>query len=170
MLADFIEGDFEMIRVFVNALNEGQPGLNLGDDTVESLETIMRRLRDVLLGPSLFAIASPDHASRTSLPARRQIRAHAALRDPGLAASAVLLRHHRSCVRVDAAPQLTRPGLRLTLQLARVTLAIPMAVDKAMREDAEREALASADPQALSQGRGLLNKRVACVLCELGCG
>ena len=57
MLADFIEGDFEMIRVFVNALNEGQPGLNLGDDTVESLETIMRRLRDVLLGPLPFAIA-----------------------------------------------------------------------------------------------------------------
>ena len=45
-----------------------------------------------------------------------------------------------------------------------------MAVDKAMREDAEREALASADPQALSQGRGLLNKRVACVPSELGRG
>jgi hypothetical protein len=38
------------IIAFIDALNEGNPGLNLGDDAIETLETAFRRMRDVLLG------------------------------------------------------------------------------------------------------------------------
>ncbi|PLW29379.1 hypothetical protein PCASD_21352 [Puccinia coronata f. sp. avenae] len=42
---EFMDGDFEMIRVVINALNEGNPGLNLGEDVVASLEGVVGRLR-----------------------------------------------------------------------------------------------------------------------------
>lgn len=33
-----------------DVLNEGNPGLNLGEDAVETLETAFRRMRELLLG------------------------------------------------------------------------------------------------------------------------
>jgi hypothetical protein len=70
----FLAGDFEMIRVFVSeltilallcktervsetdplltladALNEGNPGLNLGEETIDNLEGAFRRVREVVL-------------------------------------------------------------------------------------------------------------------------
>jgi hypothetical protein len=69
-----MDGDFEMIRALVSeylcyrinnrtrfqdanitcliidALNENNPGLNLGDDAIETLEIAFRRMRDLLLG------------------------------------------------------------------------------------------------------------------------
>ncbi|CAG8468141.1 7187_t:CDS:2 [Scutellospora calospora] len=49
LFLEFMDGDFEMIRALVNALNEGNPGLNLGEDAIETLETAFRRMRELLL-------------------------------------------------------------------------------------------------------------------------
>jgi len=85
--AQFLNGDFEMIRVFASAssaafplvantprgqpadcgrlfhaaaLNEGNPSLNLGDETVDSVEGAFRRVREVLLCASApCALALP---------------------------------------------------------------------------------------------------------------
>ncbi|WAQ89603.1 hypothetical protein PtA15_11A293 [Puccinia triticina] len=46
---EFMDGDFEMIRVVINALNEGNPGLNLGEEVVTSLESTMGKLRQRLI-------------------------------------------------------------------------------------------------------------------------
>lgn len=65
-------GDFEMIRVLVSAystvasalvvskantplpdaMNEGNPGLNLGEEAVDSIEGAFKRLRHMMLGAS----------------------------------------------------------------------------------------------------------------------
>lgn len=80
VMCEFLEGDFDMIRVLVReshircfessrptacwgtsitnlrmpscaeALNDGSSGIQVGNDTVESLEGAFRKLREVLLG------------------------------------------------------------------------------------------------------------------------
>jgi hypothetical protein len=53
------------------ALNEGNPGLNVGDDTVESIEGVFRRLREALLGAHyhcLFMSGRDCCLTRTKLP------------------------------------------------------------------------------------------------------
>ncbi|ORY86630.1 hypothetical protein BCR35DRAFT_302335, partial [Leucosporidium creatinivorum] len=52
VFTEFLAGDFEIIRVFVNALNEGNPGLNLGEETIDNLEGAFRRVREVVLSGS----------------------------------------------------------------------------------------------------------------------
>ena len=92
--------------MFVNALNEGQPGLNLGDETVENLEGVFRRLREILLAGHRYLRVVKFELIRL-----------------------YEIQHSlRSLSYFDITGR-----LRLTLQLARVTLAIPMAVDQAMR-------------------------------------
>ncbi|CAJ0830518.1 3913_t:CDS:2, partial [Entrophospora sp. SA101] len=49
LFLEFMDGDFEMIRSLVNALNEGNPELNLGEDTIETIETVFRGMRETLL-------------------------------------------------------------------------------------------------------------------------
>lgn len=50
MYCDFLDkGDFEMVRVLVEALNASNPGLNLGEDTIDGIEVAMRKLRQILL-------------------------------------------------------------------------------------------------------------------------
>lgn len=53
MYCDFLEkGDFEMVRVLVEALNASNPGLNLGEEAIEGIEGALKRLRGILLGES----------------------------------------------------------------------------------------------------------------------
>ncbi|GAA99971.1 uncharacterized protein L969DRAFT_19559 [Mixia osmundae IAM 14324] len=112
MFGEFMEGDFEMIRVLVNALNEGNPGLNLGEEAVENLEGAFRKIREMLLaGQKYLRIVKFEFI--------RLYEIQHSLRQ--LSYFNVLGR------------------LRLTLQLARVTLSIPMAIDKAMKEDDDDE-------------------------------
>ncbi|KAM0790910.1 hypothetical protein ACM66B_004217 [Microbotryomycetes sp. NB124-2] len=108
VFTEFLNGDFEMIRVFVNALNEGNPGLNLGDETVDSLEGAFRRVREVLLSGQKYM---------------RLIRFE-------------LIRLYQIQSDLRALSYFDILGrLRLTLALTRVTLEIPMVLDKAMREE-----------------------------------
>lgn len=50
VFCEFLDGDFEMIRVLVNAMNESNPGLNLGEDAVDSIEGAFAKLREIMLG------------------------------------------------------------------------------------------------------------------------
>ncbi|KAK0530164.1 hypothetical protein OC834_003403 [Tilletia horrida] len=110
VFCEFMEGDFEMIRVLVNALNEGNPGLNLGNDAVDSLEGAFRRLRKLLL-------AGKKYLTIIRFELIRMYEIQHSLRQ--LSYFDVFGR------------------LRLTLQLARVTLSIPMAIDQAMKEPSD---------------------------------
>lgn len=58
VFCEFMEGDFEMVRVMINALNEGNPGLDLGDDAVENLEGAFRKMRAVVMGAFGFSKTS----------------------------------------------------------------------------------------------------------------
>lgn len=96
----FMSGDFETIRVFVNSLNESNPGLNVGDETVDNLEGAFRRVRDVLLS----AFSSSRRRScrltplsrRPEIPRHHPLRAHSPLRDPALPPLPPLPRPRRS--------------------------------------------------------------------------
>ncbi|GAA5844853.1 hypothetical protein JCM11251_007347 [Rhodosporidiobolus azoricus] len=108
VINEFLNGDFEMIRVFVTALNEGNPGLNLGDEAVDNLEGAFKRVREALLAGQrylrlikfeLIRLYEIQHSLRT------------------LSYFDVYGR------------------LRLTLALTRVSLEIPMVLDRAMRDE-----------------------------------
>lgn len=50
MYCDFMEkGDFEMVRVLVEALNASNPGLNLGEEAIDGIEGALKRLRHIIL-------------------------------------------------------------------------------------------------------------------------
>lgn len=157
MYCEFLEkGDFEMVRVLVEALNASNPGLNLGDDAIEGIEGALRRLRGILLaGAKHFRIV------RFELIKLYEIQ-----------------HDLRQLSYFDVFGR-----LRLSLQLARVTLSIPMAIDRAMKEEgdeeeAEREGIDGEGPNGLVEEgyagadgeegrivkRGLLGPRVAGVL------
>ena len=105
---EFLEGDFEMIRVLINALNEGNPGLDLGDDAVNNIEGAFRKLREILLAGKKYLTIIRFELIR-------------------------LYEIQHSLRQLSYFDVFGR--LRLTLQLARVTLSIPMAIDQAMKEN-----------------------------------
>ncbi|KAM0750818.1 DnaJ-domain-containing protein [Meredithblackwellia eburnea MCA 4105] len=108
VFTEFINGDFEMIRVFVNALNDGNPGLNLGDEAVDNLEGAFRRVREIVLSGQKYL---------------RLIKFE-------------LIRLYEIQHSLRALSYFDFSGrLRLTLALTRVTLEIPMVLDRAMREE-----------------------------------
>lgn len=96
-----------MIRVLINALNESNPGLNLGDDAVGSIEDAFAKLRELMK-------AGKKYLSIVRFELIRLYEIQHSLRQ--LSYFDVFGR------------------LRLTLQLARVTLSIPMAIDQAMKD------------------------------------
>ncbi|PLW07484.1 hypothetical protein PCANC_24789 [Puccinia coronata f. sp. avenae] len=103
---EFMDGDFEMIRVVINALNEGNPGLNLGEDVVASLEGVVGRLRSRV-------VSGKKYVGLVRFELMKLYELQASLR--ALSYFNLLGR------------------LRLSLALARVTLSIPMQIDQAMR-------------------------------------
>lgn len=109
---EFMDGDFEMIRVLINALNEGNPGLNLGEEAINNLETSFKKLRTILLTGQKYM-----KVIRFELIKLYEIQS--SLRS--LSYLNVLGR------------------VRLSLALARVTLSIPMRIDQVMREKEEEE-------------------------------
>ncbi|EGG10266.1 uncharacterized protein MELLADRAFT_115586 [Melampsora larici-populina 98AG31] len=109
---EFMDGDFEMIRVLINALNEGNPGLNLGEEAINNLETSFKKLRTILLTGQKYM-----KVIRFELIKLYEIQS--SLRS--LSYLNVLGR------------------VRLSLALARVTLSIPMRIDQVMREKDSEE-------------------------------
>jgi hypothetical protein len=142
MYCEFLEkGDFEMVRVLVEALNASNPGLNLGEEAIEGIEGALKRLRSMLLCESSFL-----SMRQTLLLLRDCITRLELMQCLGMVRAAGA-KHFRivkfELIRLYEIQHDLRQlsyfdvfgRLRLSLQLARVTLSIPMAIDKAMRED-----------------------------------
>ncbi|KAH8929507.1 hypothetical protein BT69DRAFT_1292513 [Atractiella rhizophila] len=128
-----LEGDFEMVRALVRALNEGNPALNIGEEAIESLEGAFRRVRDMILSGQKYL---------------RIVRFE-------------LIRLYEIQHSLRQLSYFNVTGrLRLTLQMARVTLSIPMAIDKAMKENDDSDDSDDGEKNA----RGLLGKRTAGLL------
>ncbi|CAG8556995.1 11944_t:CDS:2 [Ambispora gerdemannii] len=108
LFLEFMDGDFEMIRALVNALNEGNPSLDLGDDAIENLEHAFRRMRELLLAGQKYIKIVQFELMRVY----------------------DLQQELRSLSYFDVFGR-----LRLTLQLARLTLSIPMLIDQAMKHE-----------------------------------
>ncbi|CAG8501215.1 3005_t:CDS:2 [Ambispora leptoticha] len=92
----------------LNALNEGNPSLNLGDDAIETLEHAFRRMRELLLAGQKYIKIVQFELMRVY----------------------DLQQELRSLSYFDVFGR-----LRLTLQLARLTLSIPMLIDQAMKHE-----------------------------------
>jgi len=135
VFCEFLDGDFEMIRVLVNAMNESNPGLNLGEDAVDSIEGAFAKLRDIMLGQFVETVVIGEvllfYISCFSFAAGKKyltIIRFELIR---------LYEIQHSLRQLSYFDVFGR--LRLTLQLARVTLSIPMAIDQAMKEPEEEE-------------------------------
>jgi len=154
VFCDFMEGDFGMLRTFLRAMNEVNPALNVSDDTMESIIGSFVRLREILLTGQKYV----------------QIVRFELIRLYEIQHSLRQLSYFDVCGR-----------LRLTLQLARVTLSLPCRIDRAMIEEAEEEERRMAATASSSSGsstgrgpstsrrRGLLHPRVNSVLVSV-CG
>ncbi|GAA5872006.1 hypothetical protein JCM16303_000943 [Sporobolomyces ruberrimus] len=121
VINEFLHGDFEMIRVFVTALNEGSPGLNLGEEAIDNLEGAFRRAREVLLAGQKYALLLKFS----------------------------LIRMYEIQISLRRLSYFDLYGrLRLTMELMRCMVEVPLILDKAMREDL---ASTGSAPQAQSQ-------------------
>ncbi|KAG0151111.1 hypothetical protein CROQUDRAFT_72282 [Cronartium quercuum f. sp. fusiforme G11] len=129
---EFMDGDFEMIRVLINALNEGNPGLNLGEEAINNLETSFKKLRTILLTGQKYI---------------KLIRFE-------------LFKLYELQTDLRSLSYFNLLGrLRITLALARVTVSIPMRIDEAMREEEDGNQIKSG---LLPRGvTGLLEATVA---------
>jgi len=111
LFLEFMDGDFEMIRALVNALNEGNPNLNLGDDWIENMEHVFGRIRELLLAGKKY-IKIVQYELITLYDIQQELRA--------LSYFDVFGR------------------LRLSLQLAKIFLKIPTLIDEAMKAEHEQ--------------------------------
>lgn len=117
VFCEFMEGDFEMIRVLVNALNDSGNSNNnstsqLGEDAIDSIEAAFTRLREIML-------AGKRYLSIIRFELIRLYEIQHSLRQ---------LSYFNITGR-----------LKLTLQLARVTINIPLAIDTAMKTPSARD-------------------------------
>ncbi|GAA5949063.1 hypothetical protein JCM3765_004000 [Sporobolomyces pararoseus] len=147
VINEFLNGDFEMIRVFVTALNEGSPGLNLGEDAIDNLESAFRKAREVLLAGQKYALLLKFS----------------------------LIRMYEIQISLRRLSYFDLYGrLRLTMELMRCMVEVPLILDRAMREDIAASSTStngSAQPQnsesngasgtssGPSQGQGQLERR-----------
>lgn len=125
VFCDFMDGDYEIIRTLLKAVGEINQRMAMGDDTIESLLQSLMRLREVLLVGRKYV-----RIIRFELIRMYEIQ-----------------HNLRQLSYFDV-----RGRLRLTLQLARVTLSLPVVVDSAMRDEAE-------DAQSDSEGDDDLERR-----------
>ncbi|CAE6426751.1 unnamed protein product [Rhizoctonia solani] len=103
--ADFLDGDFELIRMFLRSVGEMNPKLNFGDETTETLLQALVNLREVI-------VSGQQHFRLLKFELMRLYEIQHTLRQLSY---------------FDV------PGrLKLTIQLARLTIALPINVDKAI--------------------------------------
>ncbi|KAG9079005.1 hypothetical protein FS749_008934, partial [Ceratobasidium sp. UAMH 11750] len=144
--ADFLDGDFEIIRMFIRSLNEANPALGLGEDKAEALLHALVNLRDVIL-------SGQQHLRLIKFELMRLYEIQHALRQLSY---------------------FDIPGrLKLTMQLARLTIALPVNLDKAIMA-AQRDAQDQPEGEVrLHRGRYLPSSihsviNLACSVLETG--
>lgn len=97
VFCEFLDGDFQMIRVLVNALNESNPGLNLGEDAVDSIEGAFAKLRELMMGERTLRVVALcsmlTFASRSwkEVSDHHSLRADPSIRDTAFTSATVLL-------------------------------------------------------------------------------
>ncbi|KAF8604672.1 DnaJ-domain-containing protein, partial [Ceratobasidium sp. AG-I] len=103
--ADFLDGDFEIIRMLLRSINETNPSLNLGGDATETLLSALFNIREVIIsGQQHFRLIKFE-----------------------------LMRLYEIQYSLRQLSYFDVPGrLKLTMQLARLTIALPINVDKAI--------------------------------------
>ncbi|KAH7341948.1 DnaJ domain-containing protein [Rhizoctonia solani] len=110
--ADFLDGDFELIRMFLRSIGEMNPKLNFSDETTEVLLQALVNLRDII-------VSGQQHFRLLKFELIRLYEIQYALRQLSY---------------FDV------PGrLKLTIQLARLTIALPVNVDKAIMAEQREE-------------------------------
>ncbi|KAG9127876.1 hypothetical protein FRC07_008144 [Ceratobasidium sp. 392] len=143
---DFLDGDFEIIRMFLRSINEINPALNFGEDKTEALLHALLNIRDVI-------ISGQQHLRLIKFELMRLYEIQHALRQLSY---------------------FDLPGrLKLTVQLARLTIALPVNVDKAIMA-AQRDTLGQPEGEIqLHRGRYLPSSvhtviNLACTVLETG--
>ncbi|KAH9441582.1 hypothetical protein Pst134EA_032846 [Puccinia striiformis f. sp. tritici] len=127
---EFMEGDFEMIRVVINALNEGNPGLNLGEEVVNSVETGFKTMRNkMIIGSKYIRILKFELMKLFELQAN--LRSLSYFNFLG--------------------------RLRLSLALVRVTISIPIRIDQIMRNGFDSSSSSSDEEEEEDDGPNEIN-------------
>ncbi|KAG8766121.1 hypothetical protein FRC12_007079 [Ceratobasidium sp. 428] len=143
---DFLDGDFEVIRMFLRSINEANPALNFGEDKTEALLHALVNLRDVI-------ISGQQHLRLIKFELIRLYEIQHALRQLSY---------------------FDIPGrLKLTMQLARLTIALPVNVDKAIMTAQQNTLDQSEGEVQLRRGRYLPSSihsviNLACSVLETG--
>ncbi|KAI5849125.1 hypothetical protein BZA05DRAFT_426200 [Tricharina praecox] len=140
ILQEFLHGDFQLVRRLLGALGRQYPNL-VNDEVVTSLERSFARMRELVLTTQTYALLLSIELGRLHRVQKRLM---------GLGYFDVVGR------------------MRVGMQLVRVTLAIPVRVDRALRRKEEREWKAKQEGiegrMEGEIGARLLNERVAKVL------
>jgi hypothetical protein len=144
ILQEFLHGDFQLVRRLLEALNRQYPNL-VTEEVISSLERSFARMRELVLTTQTYALLISIELGRLHRVQKRLM---------GLGYFDVVGR------------------MRVGMQLVRVTLAIPVRVDRALRRREEREWRArragwesrGVEGEAKREGAVLLNERVCKVL------
>lgn len=117
VLNDFLDGDLEVIRTLLKAINDINPSIELGDDGINSVLATLQSIRERALTCRTCIYALHNELSR-------------------------LLELQHAFRQLSYFDIMGRS--RLTIQLTRITLTLPIAVERAVRESQayrEREGL-----------------------------
>ncbi|KAF8463518.1 hypothetical protein BDZ91DRAFT_796377 [Kalaharituber pfeilii] len=144
MLHEFMTGDFALVKSLIQGLNRQYPNL-VSEDAIDGIERSWFRVRDLILSTRSYALLVSIELGRIN-------RVQKNLRSLGY---------------FDVFGR-----MRMTAQLVKVTLAVPMRVDRALRlrEERERRATeagwnaAEAQGETIKRRGGILNDRVFKVL------
>lgn len=144
VLTEFMQGDFALVKTLLEALQKQYPRV-ISTESIDSIERSFHRLRDLILTTRSYALLVSIELGRIN-------RAQKNLRS---------LRYLDIMGRT-----------RMTIRLVKVTLAVPMRVDRALKMRKEREFAAKkagwnaagiAEDEEAKKG-GILNERVLRVL------
>ncbi|KAJ7650431.1 hypothetical protein FB45DRAFT_887934 [Roridomyces roridus] len=107
VLDDFLEGDLEMIRTFLKAVNDINPSIKMGEEGINTVLNSLQRIRERALTCRTCVYALHTEVAR-------------------------LLEVQHSFRQLGYFDILERT--RLTIQLTRITLSLPLALEKAIAE------------------------------------
>lgn len=143
LLYEFMNGDFALVKTLLQALNKRYPNL-ITEEAITGIEHSWTRVRELILTTRSYALL-------ISIELGRIYRVQKKLRSLGY---------------LDVIGR-----MRMSAQLVKVTLAVPMRVDRALRQKAHRERRAKQagwDAVGLEPGSdkegGILNEKVFKVL------
>ncbi|RPA75448.1 DnaJ-domain-containing protein [Ascobolus immersus RN42] len=143
VLTEFMQGDFALVKTLLEALQKQYPRV-ISSESIDSIERSFHRLRDLILTTRSYALLVSIELGRINR-AQKNLRA---------------LRYLDLVGRT-----------RMTIRLVKVTLAVPMRVDRALRMKKERDFAAkkagwtaAGIAEEDDKKGGILNERVLKVL------